>query len=177
MSTHCYSVTSMTVGLILSGLIFSGPALAGANSQVIPFSKILCDSDVPGALCDATQLALPNSFTVVSKIGKKKVNQLVIDFVSGYCSGTGRANFMSITASPNGEVKTNPDSGDNFSSNMFYFPPNPYIASAGSNGVQVLSQPSKIYLTPGYTVALERDSAVAGVQRCIAELNGHYDLR
>lgn len=167
----------MIAGLTLFGIFSSETALAAPGAPLTSFSKRLCNSNITTAPCDAMQPALPISFTVVSKIGYKKVNKLVIDFVSGACTGDGRADYISIESTPNGDTKKNPESGDNFSNNLFYFAPNQYIAPAGSNGVQVFSQAAKIYLNPGNTVTLEHDSAASGVQRCVAELNGHYDLR
>lgn len=174
MSNYSCIIKTMVAGFSLFGIFSSSAALA---APLTSFSKRLCDSNAPAALCDSTQPALPTSFTVVHKIGRKKVNQLVIDFVSGACVGSGRSDVIFISATPDGGAKSNPDSGDNFSDNFFYFTPNQYIPPAGTNGVQVFSQSSKIYLNPGDTVTLSHDLAEAGVQRCTAELNGHYDLR
>jgi len=177
MPSHRIAAKAMIASCLLLGSLSPGTAPAAPLNRLVSFSKKLCDSNAPGARCDATQPALPTTFTVVSRIGHRKVNQLVIEFVSGVCVGDGRADYIAIASTPDGAPKKNPDAGDNFSNNYFYFTPNQYIAPAGSNGVQILSQISRIYLSPGDAITLEHDSATSGVQRCVVELNGHYDLR
>ena len=131
MPSHRIAAKAMIASCLLLGSLSPGTAPAAPLNRLVSFSKKLCDSNAPGARCDATQPALPTTFTVVSRIGHRKVNQLVIEFVSGVCVGDGRADYIAITSTPDGAPKKNPDAGDNFSNNYFYFTPNQYIAPAG----------------------------------------------
>ena len=171
-----YHPLSAAFAACLSMFLFlPAEAALAANTKVIYFKKTLCLSDATAALCQATTPPLPSSFIVPGLIGKKRVQQLVIEFISGACVGVGRASSVFLSAKPAGASVTD-DAGDNFISNTFYLPYSQFIAAEG-NGVQSFSQPAKIYWSSGDSVTLERDSAQAGAMRCTVALNGYYEVR
>jgi len=142
-----------------------------------PFAKELCLTVVAG-VCDASGSlpARPSSFVVptVTDSGAA-VKQLVIEFVSGICIGTARTTFVEISSRPIGAL-TNPDTGDNFTTNRIPVAVSQFLQGAGVNGAQGFSQATKIYIAPGATVAMSFDFVLAGQMACRAQLNGHFVL-
>ena len=139
-----------------------------------PFAKTLCLSNAPAALCGDASPALPGSFVVPSVTSTgEHVKQLVIEFVSGSCVGTGRATFVQIFSRPPGTSATAP-TGDNFSDNFFPLAVAQAIGGAGTNGAQAFSQAARIYLEPGMVVAMSFDFAASGVLNCRAHLGGRF---
>jgi len=175
MSRH-HSLSVALAAALLSSFLCSSHVAAAANAKVIYFKKTLCNSDAEGALCNATSPPLPASFLVPRVVNKKRVQQLVIEFVSGSCVGAGRASAVFLSAKPAVESLTD-DTGDNFIRNTFYLPYSQFISPEGENGTQGFSQPAKIYWSPGDSVTLERDSVQGGAMRCTIALNGYYEVR
>lgn len=145
------------------------------NPATRPFSKLLCLTDIAGACGASTaQPNLPASFVVPSVTSTgQPVKQLVIEFVSGRCVGTGRSTFVEIVSRPGGSL-ANPDTGDNFSRNTFPLAVAQFLDAPGVNGVQAFAQAARIYLDPGDTVSMSFDVVTAGVRVCRAQLNGHF---
>jgi hypothetical protein len=101
------------------------------------------------------------------------VKRLVIDFVSGYCAGTGRADFVKILSRPSGALTTH-DTGDNFTDNYFPLAVAQFIAPVGVNGVASFAQMTRIYLDQGVEVSISADIAASGSLSCKAHLSGHF---
>lgn len=161
---------------LLSSFLCSGDVAAAANAKIIYFKKTLCNSDAEDALCNALSPPLPAGFTVPRFIERTRIQQLVIEFVSGACVGAGRASAVFLSAKSDVASLTN-NAGDNFINNTFYFPYSQFISPEGKNGIQGFSQPAKIYWSPGDSVTLERDSVQGGAMRCTVALNGYYVVR
>ena len=140
-----------------------------------PFAKTLCLTDIAGG-CAAgpTQPSLPSEFVVpAATISGESVKQLVIEFVSGTCVGTGRSTFVEI-ASRSSEDFDNPDTGDNFTRNRFPLSVAQFLQAPGVNGAQAFAQATRIYLKPGVTVRISFDVVAAGGLVCRAQLNGYF---
>ena len=128
------------------------------NPATRPFSKQLCLTDIAGACITNTG---------------QTVKQLVIEFVSGLCVGTGRSTFVEIANRPVGGFATS-DAGDNYSTNRFPLAVAQFLQAPGVNGAQAFAQAARIYLNPGNTVSMSFDFVASGVLVCRAELNGHF---
>jgi len=155
----------------------SDPALTRdvENPANRPFAKTLCLTDISGA-CDAgqTQPELPSEFVVPSLMNTgEPVKQLVIEFVSGTCIGSGRSTFVEIASQPSGGFD-NPDTGDNFTRNRFPLAVAQFLQAPGVNGAQAFAQSARIYLEPDVTVRISFDIVAAGGIVCKAQLNGHF---
>ena len=146
-----------------------------SNPATRPFSKLLCLTDISGA-CSASsaQPNLPASFVVPSVTNTgQPVKQVVIEFVSGTCVGTGRSTFVEIVSRPGGSL-ANPDTGDNFSRNPFPLAVAQFLQAPGINGAQAFAQAARMYFNPGDTVSMSFDFVAAGALVCRAQLNGHF---
>ena len=153
----------------------SGGGRGKPFSDTVPFSKLLCLTTYADA-CDANsgRPDLEPSFVVpVVLEDGEEVRQLIIESVSGVCSGTGRSTYVRLKVTPDG-LQTNPDTGDNFSENYFPIAVAQFVAGGGSNGAQVLSHPTTVNLQPGMNVEMTFDFVEAGNLVCLVQLHGHF---
>jgi len=148
----------------VNATIVGTPQVKIATDQV-PFTKQLC---LPN--CSAGS---PRSFTVPgSTAGGQTVKELVIDFVSFRCTGTGRIGDVELLAE-NG-AKAVADTGDNFSTNYFPAAVDQYDSALGQNGLQAGAQHTSITYVPGTTVDMIYSIMQAGENVCRVQLNGHF---
>ncbi len=143
--------------------IVGTPEVTIASRQVA-FTKRLC---IPNFCTPAS----PSSFTVpAATAGGETVKELVVDFVTGLCTGTGRLSNMELFT-PNGTIA---DTGDSFSTQYFPFAETQYNSALGLNGVQSFSQPTHFTYVPGTVVSTTFSIVQAGQNFCRIQLNGHF---
>ena len=183
----CYAFTRvLACGMLVSGLLASAsksvaeekPDLTRTTTDV-PFTKLLCVADF-AFTCTTTvdgnvTPVLPGSFTVPSLTASgKAVKQLVINFVSGSCVGTGRTTEVLIFGSLGTPQVA--DTGDNFTLNTIPMAVAQFNDTLGLNAVQAFAQETKLVYRPGTKISMSFDAAKGGVMACKLELNGHFEI-
>lgn len=154
-----------TVSGNINATIVGTPEVKIATRQV-PFAKTLC---IPNFCTPAS----PDTFTVPATTnGGQTVSELVIDFVSGACTGTGRLASMWLESTHG--TKAIADTGDNFTRNFFPFAETQYNSALGLNGLQSFSQQTSITYVPGTVVSTTYTIVQAGDNQCRLQLNGHF---
>jgi hypothetical protein len=141
-----------------------------------PFVKELCNGPA-GCITKVGLHGVPlsNSFVVPAATSTgAPVKRLVIDFVSGECSGgTGRATEVILLADSLPAAGATADTGDNFLQNFFPLALAQY-AQAGVTAVASFATPVRIMLNPGMTVSVANNLDVSGPLYCKAQLNGYF---
>lgn len=154
-----------TVSGSVNATIVGTPVVKIATGHVA-FTKRLC---IPNFCTPAS----PSSFTVPgTTAGGQTVKELVIEFVTGLCTGTGRIGEMWLEAENGTEAIA--DTGDNFSRNVFPASASPYNSALGLNGSQSFSQQTSITYSPGTAVSTTYSILQAGQNFCRIQLNGHF---
>lgn len=157
-------VTATVTGDVNATLV--GTPQVRIATDHVSFSKRLCIPD----FCTP---ASPSSFTVPSSTaGGQTVKELVIEFVSARCSGTGRIGDVELR----GELGTQTiaATGDNFSINYFPAAVDQYNSALGQNGVQSLAHQTHITYVPGTEVSTTYSIVQAGQNFCRVQLNGRF---
>jgi hypothetical protein len=140
-----------------------------------PFAKLLCVQNIPSD-CNpySSALVAPPSFTVPAKTASgKNVKQLVVNFVSGSCVGTGRTTELLLYGEPSTPILL-ADSGDNFSQNVVPMAVAQFNDVPGQNAVQAFAQQTQLVYLPGTVVSASYDYVNGGLVRCRAQLNGYF---
>jgi hypothetical protein len=102
------------------------------------------------------------------------VQQLVINFVSGSCVGTGRTTEIVIFGLLGAPQVA--DSGDNFTVNTIPVAVAQFNDILGENAVQAFAQPTHLVYSPGTRISMSFDFAKGGAIGCKLELNGHFEV-
>ena len=148
----------------VNATITGTPQVKIATDQVA-FTKGLC---LPSCVAGS-----PDSFTVPSiTAGGLPIKELVIDFVSGICTGTGRIAEVDLSAKNGPAVVA--DTGDNFSRNYFPLAVDQYNSALGQNGVQAFAQQTHITYAPGTIVSMSYSIVQGGENFCQVQMNGHF---
>jgi hypothetical protein len=191
MHSRHYFMPAMSGVVLLVGLLIAGKSSFADDGQESaatrnllrsvtpvysePFAKLLCVQNIPGD-CNpySSALVVPPSFTVPAKTASgKNVKQLVVNFVSGSCVGTGRTTELLLNAEPNVPILL-ADSGDNFSENVVPMAVAQFNDMPGQNAVQAFAQRTQLVYLPGTVVSASYDAAMGGLMRCRAQLNGYF---
>ena len=152
----------------VNAAIVGTPQVKIATDQV-PFAKQLC---LPNFCTQASQ----SSFTVPdATAGGQAVKELVINFVSGRCTGTGRMGAVELIATKGAAVIA--DTGDNFSTNYFPAAVDQYDSALGQNGLQAFAQHTQITYAPGTSIQMTFSVMQAGEIFCKVQLNGHFVMQ
>jgi hypothetical protein len=148
-------------------------------SHRVPFAKMLCASNIDTCLTtvvNGTTPTLPQTFVAPATTASgDAVKELVVEFVSGSCSGSARTAGVFIEANPGTLQVAN--TGDSFSVNVIPMAVAQFNDVPGGNGVQAFAQQTQITYAPGTTIGVTFDFAKAGGLRCLVQLNGHYNTR
>jgi hypothetical protein len=134
-----------------------------------PFQSLLCHQtgDLSTPRCPPT---LADHFTVPSATSTGlPVRRLIIEHVSGLCSGTALASSPLLDASlseapPNGRAR----------SLNFFVPVLNEPASATSLASQTFAQPVRIYADPGTNVSVREGSSGGTFTVCQYQITGHF---
>jgi hypothetical protein len=180
---NCYAV-ALTCGIVASGLLASPNKSMAEESRVpatttVPFTKLLCVAnfsfDCKTGIGTNTTPVLPGFFTVPGLTASgKTVKQLVINFVSGSCVGTGRTTEVLISGAL-GALQV-ADGGDNFSINSIPMDVAQFNDIPGLNAVQAFAQQTRLAYSPGTQISVAFDAAKGGVMACKLQLNGHFEV-
>jgi hypothetical protein len=145
-----------------------------ANKQT-PFAKLLCIGSQPcvSGLNGPTTPALPFFFIVpTSTASGGIVKELVVEFVSGDCVGTGRTTRIDLFGTSGSPQLA--DTGDNFSANKIPMSVAQFNDTLNENAVQSFAQRTQLTYLPGTTISINVDFAKSGVIVCKVQLNGHF---
>jgi hypothetical protein len=175
----------LLVGLIAGNSSFAVDELESAGTRNLPrsvtpvysepFAKLLCVQNIPSD-CNpySSALVVPPSFTVPGKTASgKNVKQLVVNFISGSCVGTGRTTELLVNGEPSTPILL-ADSGDNFSENVVPMAVAQFNDVSGQNAVQAFAQHTQLVYLPGTVVSASYDVVAGGIVRCRAQLNGYF---
>ena len=167
---------SMPVTITNTPLPVTGTVSGSVNATIVGTPEVRIAT---GHVAFTKRLCIPNfctpasasSFTVpATTAGGETVKELVIDFVTGLCTGTGRLSNMELST-PNGTIA---DTGDSFSTQYFPFAETQYNSALGLNGVQSFSQQTHSTYVPGTVVSTTYSIVQAGQNFCRIQLNGHF---
>jgi len=134
------------------------------------FASNVCETDnLTSPYCSQfpTQVVGPEIFGVYTiptlTAQGHKVTQAIIEFVSGSCGADTRDDIVSVSLNTAGPTGT-----------QYFLLPARTASRGGTSSNWVFSQMTKIYASPGATIALGVDSAnpFAGLQSCNAQFSG-----
>ncbi len=134
-----------------------------------PFQTALCSQlgDFATPRCPSS---ITNRFTVPGTTGSGlPVRRLVIEHVSGQCSGTGQAANPELDA----HLSVAPPGGLDVSFN-FFVPVLNQAASATSLASQTFAQPVRIYADPGTDVTASESLNGGTFTVCQFQISGHF---
>jgi hypothetical protein len=182
---NCYAVAqALTCGFLASGLLASPTRSSAEEAPVpatitVPFTKLLCLAnfafDCISSVGGNNTPVLPGFFTVPSLTASgKAVNQLVVDFVSGSCVGTGRTTEVLISGALGTPQVA--DSGDNFTVNTIPMAVAQFNDILGQNAVQAFAQQTRLVYSPATKISMLFDFAKGGATACKLQLNGHFEV-
>ena len=182
---NCYAVTgALTCGILVSGLLVSPNKSVAEEASVsatitVPFTKSLCVANFPfdctTSIGGNVTPVLPGFFTVPSLTASgKALKQLVVNFVSGSCVGTGRTTEVLISGALGTPQVA--ESGDNFTLNAIPMAVAQFNDILGQNAVQAFAQHTQLVYSPGTKISIAFDAAKGGAVACKLQLNGHFEI-